>query len=227
MNLLAAALQARNSTALALCMLLCAACGANHASVSVGADQDASVNDGGAATAPGHGCDMVEVNGSDVVEKEKDFTAHYRAGAAYVKTVMLFGGERVEEDNKLSNAYIFALDQADAQMLAVKYPDFYLCTSPGGKEAAKYIIPYDLVPATCDVYKQLVAAFDTFHKNDRAGGDRTSLRLHGAPLTLETVTANATGQDVKSQVTSQNFQLVTAVEQLTGESLLKFGTTGG
>jgi hypothetical protein len=210
---------------LALCALLCAACGANHASgVSVGTDQDAGASDGGAAAAPGHGCDMVEVNGSDVVEKEKDFTAHYRAGAAYIKTVMLFGGERVEEDNKLSNAYIFALDQADAQMLAVKYPDFYLCTSPGGKEAQKYIIPYDLVPATCDVYKQLLAAFAEFHKNDRAGGDRTSLRLEGAPLVLESVTANSTGQDVKNQVTNQNFQLVTAVQQLTGETLLKFGT---
>ena len=29
------------------------------------------------------------------------------------------------------------------------------------------------------------------------------------------------------EVTGQSFQLVTAVEQLTGESLLKFGTTGG
>ena len=99
--------------------------------------------------------------------------------------VKAFGGERVEEDNKLSNAYIFALDQAAAQMLALKYPDFYLCTSPGGKEAAKYIIPYDLVPATCDVYKQLVAAFATFHKNARAGGDRmrrTRPRPHGVRL---------------------------------------------
>ncbi len=109
-------------------------------------------------------------------------------------------------------------------MLAAKYPDFYLCSSVGGKEAAKYIIPYDLVPANCDVYQKLLNAFDVLRRNDRAGGDRTSLRIEGAPLTLESVIQNGNGVDVKSQVHDQNFQLVTDVQQLTGESLIKFGT---
>ena len=229
----ASALGSRVPTCVAfvLCTWMCAACGANDAGVSVGtaegagAGDDSTNTDGGTTTAHGHGCDMVVVDGNVVVEKEKDFTAHYRAGTPYTKTVMLFGGVPVDGDNKLSNANIFALDQADAQMLAAKYPDFYLCSSPGGKEAAKYIVPYDLVPATCDVYKQLLEAFDVLNRNDRAGGDRTSLRIEGAPLTLESVTQNTNGADVTGQVHDQNFQLVTAVQRLTGESLIKFGST--
>ena len=170
-------------------------------------------------------CALVEIDGEFVVEHEKDFTGRFHVGAPYTKTVMLFGGEPVEDENVLSNAQIFGLDKMDAQMLAQKYPDFYLCSSAGGQEASKYIVRYDLVPATCQIYDQIVTALAQYHRNVVTGGDRTSLRLHGAPLELESVIADATGEDVTDQVSGQVFHLVTAVEQLTGQSVLSFGTS--
>jgi hypothetical protein len=218
----------RTSITLALSTWLWAACGSDGEDTV----RARKAPDGGTATAgsaapadPDRGCDSVQLDGELVVEHEKDFTARFRMGAPYTKTMMLFGGEPVETENVFSNAYIFGLDKADALMLAKKYPDFYMCSSPGGQEAADYIIPYDLVPATCEVYDQLVTALRQYRKNSVAGGDRTSLRLEGAPLQLESVTADATGNDATDQVTDQDFHLVTAVQQLTGESVVAFGTT--
>jgi hypothetical protein len=138
---------------------------------------------------------------------------------------MLFGGMPVEQPNTPSRAYIFGLDKADAQMMAKKYPDFYLCSSVGGQEAASYIRIYDMVPATCLIHQQLVAAIRRFEANAAKGGDRTSLYLEGAPLTVTSLTDDVTGQDVSAQVSDQQFHLITSVKQLTGESLIKFGTT--
>ena len=171
------------------------------------------------------GCDRVQVDGDVVIEQERDFTARFRAGEAYTKTVMLFGGEPVESDNVFSNAYIYALDKQDALMLAKKYPDFANCSSPGGMEASSFIVSYDLVPANCEVYEQIKAALRKYQSNLARGGDRTSLRFQGAALELESATDEGSGQDVTDQVAGQDFQLVTAVEQLTGESVVSFGTT--
>ena len=212
------------SAVVAVAMVLCG-CGAQNGFQSVGdGNDDPDAGPGGSHEATIR-CDSVERDGDIVIEHEKDFTARYRVGAPYSRTIMLFGGEPVEEANALSNAYIIGLDKNDALMLGEKYPDFYLCSSPGGQEASKYIVAYDLVPATCEIYMQLLAAFDQFHMNDRAGGDRTSLRIEGAPLELVSVTANATGEDVTDQIHDQDFHLVTAVQQLTGQSVLAFGTT--
>jgi hypothetical protein len=57
------------------------------------------------------------------------------------------------------------------------------------------------------------------------GGDRTSLRFEGAPLELDSVIEDATGKNVTAQVSNQDFHLVTSVEQLTGQSVVSFGTT--
>lgn len=212
-----------------LAALPLAACGGGEGpgSVSVGEAPDASTPgmDETGMDEPTPKCESVRLDGDFVVEQEADFTARYRVGEPYTKTVMLFGGEAVDDDNVLSNAYIFALDKMDAQMLAERYADFYLCSSPGGQEAASYIIPYDLVPATCQIHEQIVSALRQFRRNSASGGDRTSLRFDGAPLQLESVIEDATGNDVTDQITDQDFHLVTRVEQLSGQSVLSFGTS--
>lgn len=208
---------------------LAAGCGGEDDSVvSVGRGHDSGMGSAGSgedeSPSPRAGCDVITMDGQVVIEHEQDFTARYRMGEPYEKTVMLFGGQPVEEVNVLSNAYILGLDKVDALMLAEEYPDFYLCTSPGGMAAADLIRAYDLVPATCEVYDQLVAALRQFGINRAAGGDRTSLRFEGAPLELESV-IDAHGNDATDQVSGQDFHLITHVEQLTGESVLSFGTT--
>ncbi|HET6334093.1 MAG TPA: hypothetical protein VFG30_12815 [Polyangiales bacterium] len=228
MSVLVAVFHSRASVVLILCALLGAACGgpSDGASVSVGGGHDAGDDpDDMAMDGPNPGCDMVELDGDFVVEHEKNFTARYRIGERSTKTIMLFGGEPVEDDDVLSNAYILGLDKEDALMLAELFPDFYLCSSPGGDAAADHIFPYDLVPANCEVYEKLVNALTRFRINRAAGGDRTSLRIEGAPLELVSVIDDASGVDVTDQVTEQHFHLVTEVEQLTGESVLEFGTT--
>jgi hypothetical protein len=171
------------------------------------------------------GCVDVALTGDTVVEQLQDFTAEFQAGEAYDRTVMLFGGATVAQPNTPSRAYIYALDKVDAQRMAQKYPDFYLCSSPGGQEAATYIQVYDLVPANCEIHDKLATALKHFARNAARGGDRTSLRLRGAPLTVTSVTSDANGQDVSDQVSDQRFHLITEVQELTGQSLLGFGTT--
>jgi hypothetical protein len=227
MYVLVAGLHSRARIVLTLSALMCGACGGGEAPAPLDLSEspdDEMVGTGTRMNRPTRRCDMVQVEGDVVIEQEQDFTARYRMGAPYTKTVMLFGGESVEDENVLSNAYIFALDQADAQMLAQRYPDFYLCSSEGGQEASSYIIPLDLVPASCEVHEQILAALRQYHRNASSGGDRTSLRFEGAPLELESVIEDATGVDATEQA-SGDFHLVTSVEQLTGQTLLEFGTT--
>lgn len=212
-----------------LALALCAACGGDsrQAGVSTGAPVgDVEMNDGAAGNqADGPYCADVTRDGDIVELQEEDVTARFVAGEPYERTVMLFGGEPVTFDNAVSNVYIIGLDKDDALMLADQYPDFYLCSSPGGQAAQAFILAYDLVPATCEVYDQIVRALADYDRNNARGGDRTSLRLEGAPLTLESVTVDATGEDVTDQLLDRNLHLVTAVEQLTGESVLSFGSS--
>lgn len=227
MYVVVAGLRARTSLGLLLSAWLWTACGGEgEAFVSAGEAPDAAMAadpDEPRTQVPTRRCDSVQIEGEFVVEQEQDFTARFRVGEPYTKTIMLFGGEPLEDANVLSNAYILGLDKIDAELLAERYPDFYLCSSPGGMEAGSRILPYDLVPATCDVYERIVSALRQYHTNVAAGGDRTSLRFDGAPLQVESVTEDATLADFTDQVSDQNFHLVTAVEQLTGESVLSFG----
>jgi hypothetical protein len=221
-----AVLHSRAALAIAAFLALCAGCGDSNdgAAVSVGAARDGGDMDE-VQTPANPSCDMVVVEGDTVVEHERDFTATYRIGEPYTKTVMLFGADSVTEANVLSNAYVLGLDKEDALELAEEFPDFYLCSSPGGQAAANLVRPYDFVPADCEIYRKLVAAFRQFHANRDEGLDRTSIRFDGAPLELVSVIDNASGVDVSDQVTDQQFHLVTSVEQLTGESVLSFGTS--
>ena len=216
----------RAALGLSLCAWLCAvACGSDdRKAVGVPDAKDAGPEPMTPMTDPTKGCVDVELDGTTVVEHLADFTATFEAGTSYDRTVMLFGGGPVEQPNTPRRAYIYAMDKVDAQMMAKKYPDFYLCSSVGGQEASTYIRVYDLVPATCQIHQQLVAALRVYNANVTRGGDRTSLRLEGAPLTVKSVTADTTGEDVSAQVSGQQFHVITKVQQLTGESVLDFGT---
>lgn len=214
---------------LALCAVLGAGCNgaANDGGVGVGAAPDAgdTGDDDMEMSGPSSRCDVVTIDGDVVTEHEEHFTARYRIGERYTKTVLLFGGEPVEGSDTLSNAYILGLDKEDALALAQQFPDFYLCSSPGGDAAAEHVFPYDFVPSTCAVYEELIGALDEFKAHHRAGGDRTSIRFDGAPLELISVIDNASGVDVSDQVETHDFHFITSVERLTAESVLDFGTT--
>jgi hypothetical protein len=232
MHIVGLGLRSLASIALLLCAWSCVACGGGSDAASIDVQPAPEASDAGIqgkdptqSDSMGR-CDGVQVDGDIVVEHAQDFTARFRVGAAYSKTVMLFGGETMLKPNTLTRAYIIGLDKVDAQLLAKKYPDFYLCSSAGGREASTYIRTYDLVPATCEIYNQLVAALRQYNVNVAKAGDRTSLRLEGSPLSLESVVDDATGQDVSDQVSGQQFHLVTGVKQLSGESVLSFGTSG-
>jgi len=232
MSVRIAPLYSRASIALALFLALSAGCdsGGGDQTVSVGRGRDAGdlSDDAGMDEPDEPACDRVEIDGDQVIEHERDLSLRYRAGEPYTKTVMLFGGGSVVDPNVPSNAYVLGLDKMDALMLAEDFPDFYLCSSPGGQAAADLLRAYDLVPADCEVFEQLVRALRRFHQNRAAGGDRTSIQFQGAPLALEAV-LDTSGNDVTDQVRDQvvdlDLHLVTSLEQLTGESVLSFGTS--
>jgi len=224
MYVLVAGFHSRASIALAAsALLLCVACGGDKESVALMLGSDAG-NDG-VNEGPPPDCDMVEIDGDVVVRQIDQVTATFQMGEPYDKTVMLFGGEPFTAPNSVSNVYVIGLDKDDALMLSERYVDFHLCNSPGGIEAQNYITDYDLVPATCRVHDEIIEALEIFHRNNAAGGDRASLRFDGAPLQLQSVIVDGTGEDVTDQLVDRNFHLVTAVEQLTGESVLSFGTS--
>jgi hypothetical protein len=212
---------------LALGAFLGAGCGGESgpSTVSVGGGDGDGDGDSGMAMEDGPRCDDVEIDGEFVIEHEERFTARYRIGERYTKTVLLFGGEAIEKVDTLANAYVLGLDKEDALALAETFPDFYLCSSPGGDAAAERVFPYDFVPANCEVLEKLVTALEQFAINHRAGADRTSIRFEGAPLELLSVVDDASGVDVTDQVKTDSFHLITSVEQLTGQSVLEFGTT--
>lgn len=191
--------------------------------VQLSADAGPDQGDGGTDAGPNTDCDNVTIVGDQVTVHEETVTARLTMGELKTNTVMMFGGDTVDFDDAVSNVALKALDQTDAVMLAQTYPDFYLCSSPGGLAAQNYIVQFDLVPASCQVYDQLVSALADLKRAAASGTDRVSLKFDGAPLTLDSVTFDASGLDATDQLQDLNFYLVTKVEQITGESLLDFG----
>ncbi|MDH5676217.1 MAG: hypothetical protein OEZ06_29120 [Myxococcales bacterium] len=184
----------------------------------------------GTATAPSPAgssvCNVVEIDGSQVIVREDNVVATFTKSDSIDSIVMLFGGMAVDFDDAVSTVSIMGLDQADALEAAMIYPDFYLCSSVGGDDQAieAKIHQMDFVPASCQVHEAIVAALSQFRVNAGSGGDRTSLRLQGAMLQLDSAIVNGSGEDVTAHFAGLNFQLVTDVDQLTGQSVLEFGT---
>ncbi|MDH5676314.1 MAG: hypothetical protein OEZ06_29610 [Myxococcales bacterium] len=177
--------------------------------------------------APTDICNEVVINDMQVIVREESVVAKLSQSAPFANVVMLFGGEEMKHNDAVRTVAILGLDQTDAIEAAKTYPDFDLCSSAGAEDEAiqAKLKQIDFVPATCEIHEAIVAALEVFETNRDTMGDRTSLRLEGAMLQLQSASVQDTDEDVTNRYTGLELLLVTDVEQLTGKSVIELGTS--
>jgi hypothetical protein len=140
------------------------------------------------------------VEGRDVVSEAGQLEVRFSMVGSLDESYMLFGGDATQHRNSFTHAIIAGLPIREARMIASRYPDFHLCKSPGAHDAQRLTEDVSFVAADRAARGALAKAVDLFDDRLRSGGERTCIRVRGAPLVLESVRVRQNGEDITRQV---------------------------
>ncbi len=141
------------------------------------------------------------VDGSQVVRDAGPLEARFSRIGALDDTYMLFGGDMMRPRNSLTHAFLAGLPIDDARAIAADHPDFHLCKSAGAPRAQERTRSLNLVAADRAARSALEEAVDLYRERLQENGERTCIRVQGAPLNLESVHLEGGGADVTAEVT--------------------------
>lgn len=129
-------------------------------------------------------------------------------------TFMLFGG--IGQDTVWANADMSVIDGPQVEWLSRTWPDFYMCKSPGAKQAMELTHQLSLVAASGSVRNTLQGSVHRFEENLRGNGERVCVALSGQRLAVSssTILANGTNflQQIKMQGDPPSFMYVESAE---------------
>jgi len=140
------------------------------------------------------------IEGSTVTLDAGEIEARYRVTGSLHETYMLFGGDAQQHHNSITHVTAAGLPILNARAIAAVYPDFYLCKSPGAKQAQQHTQTLSFVAADRAALNALAEALDLFEQRLGAGGERTCISVTGAPISLESVTVEENGADLTREV---------------------------
>jgi hypothetical protein len=129
-------------------------------------------------------------------------------------TYMLFGGGQLDHPDAVSSISLAGLHADDVRRIAARYPDFYMCKSPGASLAKKAVVDLDLIPADGRTQKALWATLDRFNENIQSGGDRVCVSIRGQELDLESVEIREAKEPITEHYRNNNFFLVTSASMV-------------
>jgi len=140
------------------------------------------------------------VEGKAVVREAGQLEARFSMVGSLDESYMLFGGDATQHRNSFTHAIIAGLPIREARLIASRYPDFHLCKSPGARDAQRLTEDVSFVAADRAARSALVKAVDLFEDRLGSGGERTCIRITGAPLELDSVHIRQNGEDITRQV---------------------------
>jgi hypothetical protein len=140
------------------------------------------------------------VEGGQLVRDAGDFEARFSMVGSLDDAYMLFGGQMTHQRNSLTHAVVAGLAIDHARLISASYPDFHLCKSPGAPQAQRYTEDLSLVAADRAARNTLEEALELFQSRLRGGGDRTCIRVIGAPLVLDSVRLAQHDEDITQEV---------------------------
>jgi hypothetical protein len=141
-----------------------------------------------------------QISAQGVVREAGQLEARFRTVGALDETYMLFGGDVQRDRNSLVHVTAAGLPILVARAIAAVHPDFHRCKSPGAPQAMSQTKNLGLVAADRAALSTLADALDLFEERLASDGERTCIRVTGAPLALESVTVPEHGADITRDV---------------------------
>jgi len=140
------------------------------------------------------------IEGRNITLDAGQLEARYRVVGSLHETYMLFGGDAQQRRNSITHATAAGLPILNARAISAVYPDFYMCKSPGARQAMDHTKALSFVAANRAALDALIEALDLFEERLRSGGERTCISVTGAPIALESVRIQQNGADVTRDV---------------------------
>jgi hypothetical protein len=140
------------------------------------------------------------VDGRQVVRDAGQLEATFSRFGTLDDAYMLFGGDANEHRNSLTHGIFAGLPIRHARLISARYPDFHMCKSPGAREAQSLTEDLTVVAANRAARSGLEEAIRLFHQRIRGDGERTCVRVSGAPLQLDSVRVKQNDEDITHQV---------------------------
>lgn len=140
------------------------------------------------------------VDGRRVVRHAGQLEANFTKFGVLDDSFMLFGGNSDSPSNSLTHAIVSGLPIRYARTISAGYPNFHMCTSPGAARAQRLTEDLSLVAANRAARNGLQEAIRLFHRRVRENGERTCIRVSGAPLQIDSVHVKQNGENITHQV---------------------------
>ena len=128
-----------------------------------------------------------QINGREVIRDAGQLEARFSMVGSLHETYMLFGGDAQQHRNSITHVIAAGLPILNARAISDIYPDFYMCKSPGAKQAMRHTQTLSFVAADRAALNTLIEAVDLFKERLGSGGERTCISVTGAPIRLESV----------------------------------------
>ena len=133
----------------------------------------------------------------------------------FTNSFMIFGGGEISHKNAINDITLSLLSMKKVKNLSVKYPDFYMCSSPGAKEAQSALLQLNLVSTSSDVSSILKHSLKKFNTNIRLSKERVCILLSGYQIKL--MSANTQNHEIplNSTVKDMKYALISKAEIFT------------
>jgi hypothetical protein len=158
-----------------------------------------------------------QVEGRSVVRRADRVEARFTKIGSLEESYMLFGGDASQRANQINHASFAGLPTHDARAIASRYPDFYMCKSPGAKWAQDRTEAMSIIAGNREAVRTLERALALFNERLQAGGERTCVRVKGAPLSLDSVELDLGEQ--REDVTAKFQQMAAQTSFVLAESV--------
>jgi hypothetical protein len=125
-----------------------------------------------------------QLKGGEVTVESRQMRVRFQRGTGLDEAYMLFGGDASERSGHFSNVLLSGLAERHVYPIAQRYPDFYLCRSPGAESAKRLVETMSLIGGDGRTRKTLLEALRLYEESIRSGGERTCVHLKGEQLHL-------------------------------------------
>jgi hypothetical protein len=146
------------------------------------------------------GGSTAEIDEHHVALETADFNVRFSRLDPFSDSYMIFGGSDDQPRNMMTHVTLSGLPVRHARSIARSHPDFYMCKSPGARQAQQLTETLNFVVTDSHTRKTLRTALDLFEDRLGSGGERTCVTVRGERLKIASVHLKQNGMDITSDV---------------------------
>jgi hypothetical protein len=139
-------------------------------------------------------------DGQHVIVETEDLEFRFVKGASIVTSYMVFGGSLASGNNSFSDVGMATLDERSVRAYAVRYADFFECSSPAAAQAKQQVESLTFIASNDSARSALREAISLHEERVRNDAERTCIAVRGIELQPGSVHSTANGSDMTSQL---------------------------